>query len=165
MVRLLMPNAFERWMHSNLYRYYPERGVIPYAVAIGRIMREKMAAYRFDASLLDVTKPTPLQLLRSSYAYARYESYHRLEIEADSWALTYFEHCYFVRREDAKDYFYASLIPRYFLYALKETMSGCWDYIAKVCARAKSPYLVLRLSAEVVYHDQIGEWREEGLAQ
>lgn len=165
MVKLHMPNALERWMHSNVYRYYPERGVIPYAIAIGRMIREKMAAYRFDVSLLALIQPNPLQLARSSYAYARYESYHRLEIEADAWALTYFEHCYFARREDAKDFFYACLIPRYFLYALRVTMRGCWEYVGNILARAKSPYLTMRLAAEVVYHNQIGEWREEELAQ
>lgn len=153
-----MVKSYERWMTNSVGHLYPERGWIPRAVAIGRTIRLRMARYRFDPSLISTRHLSLIQLVRATYAYARYETYRWLDKEVEETAEEFFVHCYFLKLQDAEDYFLLVYLPRYFLQALKMTMKDTFRYLGALVRREREPYLTLSLANEVIYHEQVGEW-------
>lgn len=145
-------------MTNSVFLLYPEREWIPRAVAIGRIIRERMARYRFDLSLINTRHLSLIQLFRATYAYARYETYRWLDKEVEEIAKEFFVHCYFLKLQDAKDYFLLVYSPRYFIQAIRMTMKDTFRYLGGVIRREREPYLTLSLANEVIYHEQIGNW-------
>jgi len=142
-------------MTSSISRLYPERGWIPDASALGKRIRQKLECYRLDPRLLDVEYPNLSQLLRSTYAYARYESFSGLDVEAKAWARVFFEECYFLNRADAEGFFYAIFFLRYLLDAMRITFRECRNYFRNIMQHDRSPLLTLRLCIEAFYSPPI----------
>ena len=152
-----MGNIVERFMTSSISRLYPERGWIPIVSSLGNQLLRKIESYQLDPRLLDVEYPNPSQLLRSTYAYARYESFSGLAVESKAYARVYFEECYFLNRADAEGYFYAIFFLRYLLDAMRITFRECRNYFRNIMQHDKSPLLTLRLCIEAFYSPPI-DW-------
>jgi len=146
-----MDNLFERFMIENIYCLYPERGWIPHVSSFGTQLRQKIESYRFDLRLLDVKKPTPLQLARTNFAYARYYSFSRLEVEAKAWARAFFEDCYFLKRADAEGYFYAIFFPRNYMHTIGQTIRGCIEYFRQLASGDKTPLQTTQICLAAFY--------------
>lgn len=151
MIKCFMDNLFERFMIEIIYRLYPERGWIPNISSFGTQLRQKVESYQFDLRLLDVEKPTPLQLARTNFAYARYYSFLRLEGEVKAWARAFFEDCYFLKRADAEGYFYAIFFPRYCLQTINQTIRGCIEYFHEMASGDKTPLLTTQICLAAFY--------------
>ncbi len=152
-----MCNCFERFFRDSIRRLYPEQGWILPAASIGKRVRRRLEAHRFDSRMLDIQIPTPLQLLRISYAYARHEALEGLEIEAKAWAKAFFADCYFLDLTNAEGYFYLVFSPRYLLMALHLTLRECGKYVALRLKGDKSPLDTIQLCLASFYYDQSGE--------
>jgi hypothetical protein len=148
-----MGNSLERFMIDGIYRLYPERGWIPHVSSLGVRLRRKIGSYRFDLRLLEVDRPTLGQLLRSTYAYARHETFFGLEIEAKAWARAFFEDCYFLKRADAEGYFHAIFFPRYCMRAISRTIMGCARYFRQRFSGDKTPLQTTQLCLAAFYTD------------
>jgi hypothetical protein len=151
-----MSNFFERHMTNSVYRLYPERAWIPYAASFGNRLRVRLGKYRFDRTLLDVQYPSIGQLIRSSYAYARYETFFTLEVKAKAWGKALFEDCYFRNRNDAEGFFYLTFYPRYLLQVIMLTMRGCGRFIRLASTGDKTPLQSTQLCLAAFYSDQQG---------
>lgn len=146
-----MDNIFERFMKDSIYRLYPERGWIPHVSTIGTQLRQKIDRYHFDLRLLKIEHPTPRQLIRSVYAYTRYYSFSRLEVEAKAWARAFFEDCYFLKRADAEGYFYAIFFPRYCMHTIRQTMRGYLQCFRQMASGDKTPLQTTQLCLAAFY--------------
>lgn len=153
-----MVKSYERWITNSVLLLYPEREWIPRAVAFGRSIRKRMARYRIDPSLINTRHLSLIQLVRATYAYARYETYRWFDKEVEETAKEFFIHCYFLRLQDAEDYFRLVYFPRYFIQSISMTLKDTFRYLGGVIRREREPYLTLSLANEVVYHEQIGDW-------
>jgi hypothetical protein len=151
MIKWFMGNLFERFMTDSIYRLYPEREWIPHVSSLGTQLRQRIESYRFDLRLLDVEKPTLVQLARTNLAYARYYSFLRLDVEAKAWARAFFEDCYFLKRADAEGYFYAIFFPRYCMHTISQTMKGCLQYFRQMASGDKAPLQTTQLCLAVFY--------------
>lgn len=142
---------FERFMEDSVYRLYPERGWVPHISSFGVRLRQKTASYKLDLRLLEAEHPTLRQLIRSAYAYARYESFHRLEVEAKAWARAFFEDCYFLERADAEGYFYAIFFPRYLMHTISQTIRACIQYFRQTASGDKAALQTTQLCLAAFY--------------
>lgn len=155
MIKSLMGNFYERFLTSSIYRLYPERGWIPKASSLGGRLRRKLDRYRLDASLLDVQRPTPGQLVRINYAYARHESFFMLEIEAKAWAKQFFHDCYFLNRDDADNFFHLIFFPRHYANTLLRTLRGCREQLALMSSGDTHPLQSIQLCLCSAYFGQL----------
>lgn len=146
-----MGNFYERFMVKSIYRIYPEQGWILPAASLGKRVRRRLEAHRFDSRLLTIQIPSPLQLVRISYAYARHETSENLAIEARSWAKVFFADCYFLDLANAEGFFYFSLFPRYLFMALRLTLRECGKYVALRLKGDKAPLTTIQLCLAAYY--------------
>lgn len=153
-----MLDALEGWTVQSLVDHYPEWWATKYFVKIGRRIVQRRADYRFDKRLILTKHPTILDRIRAGCAYARYNTLqgHNSLIETSADAL--FVHCYFIHKPEAIAFASAIHFPRYFLALVKRA----WQEVSSLVFHRKdhgtSTYLLMAITLEVFYHDQIGAW-------
>lgn len=146
-----MANIIERLMIRSIDSLYPEQGWIPKVSAFGCRLKRRLDQCPFDASLLDVQRPNPVQLLRICYTYARHQEYEGLEIESHAWAKIYYADCYFLHLADAEGYFYAIYFTRYFLRSICLTFREIARYFKQVADGDKAPLTTIQLCLAAYY--------------
>lgn len=153
-----MVDALERWSIKSLADNYPEWWATKYFVALGNKIIQRREDYRFDKRLIMTKHPSIIDRIRAGYAYARYMSLqgHQALVEATADAL--FVHCYFLEKNDSLAFVTAIHFPRY----LKALWKQAWQEIISLVFHrtdsGTSTYLLMAITLEVFYHDQIGVW-------
>lgn len=153
-----MLDALEQWTVQSLVDHYPEWWATKYIVAIGKRIVQRRADYRFDKHLLLTKRPTILDRIRAGYAYARYMTLqgHIALIEVSADAL--FINCYFLKKEEATAFATAIHFPRYFIALVKRAWQEIFSLIFYQTDHGTSTYLLMAITLEVFFHDQIGDW-------
>jgi hypothetical protein len=158
MIKWYMLDALEKWLLQSLADNYPEWWATKYVVSFGRRIIQRRASYHFDKRLIMTKHPSIIDRIRSGYAYARYMTIkvNQALIEATADAL--FVHCFFLNKNDALAFATAVHYPRY----LKALWKQAWQEITSLVFyrtdSGTSTYLLMAITLEVFFHDQIGDW-------
>lgn len=153
-----MLDAVEQNCIQSLADNYPEWWATKYFVALGNSIIQRRTSYRFDKRLIMTKHPTILDRIRSGYAYARYMTLQGNQALAGATADALFVHCYFSDKGDALSFATAVHFPRY----LKALWKQAWQEINSLVFyrtdNGTSTYLLMAITLEVFFHDQIGIW-------
>ena len=153
-----MLDAAETFIVQQLVDNYPEWWATKHIVAIGKRIVQRRVDYRFDKRLILTKHPTIFDRIRAGYAYARYMTLqgHNALIETSANAL--FIHCFFLQKEEATAFASAIHFPRYFIALVKRAWQEVFSLIRHQTDHGTSTYLLMAITLEVFYHDQIGAW-------
>ncbi len=153
-----MLDALEGWTVQSLVDHYPEWWATKHIVAIGKRIVQRRADYRFDKRLILTQHPTIIDRIRAGCAYARYITLqgHNALIETSSNAL--FIHCYFLKKEEATAFTSVLHYPRYLLALVKRAWQEVFSLVIHRKDHGTSTYLLMAITLEVFFHDQIGDW-------
>jgi hypothetical protein len=153
-----MLDAVEKWSVQSLIDNYPEWWATEHVVSFGQRIIERRADYRFDKRLILTKHPTILDRIRSGYAYARYMSLHGNNYLVDATADALFVNCYFLNKNDALSFATAIHYPRYLVALCKQAWQEISSLVLHRKASGTSTYLLMAITLEVFFHDQIGGW-------
>lgn len=153
-----MLDALEGWTVQSLVDHYPEWWATKHIVAIGKRIVQHRADYRFDKQLILTKHPTIIDRIRAGYAYARHKVLqgHIALIEVSADAL--FINCYFLNKNDATAFASTIHFPRYFIALVKRAWQEAYSLIRHQTDSGTSTYVLMAITLEVLFHDQIGEW-------
>lgn len=153
-----MVYAVEKWLLQSLVDNYPEWWTTKHVISFGRRIIQRRTSYRFDKRLILTKHPTILDRIRSGYAYARYMTLQGNQALVEATADALFVHCYFSEKNDALAFATAIHYPRY----LKALWKQAWEEIISLVFHrtdsGTSTYLLMAITLEVFFHDQIGDW-------
>lgn len=153
-----MLDALEGWTVQSLVDHYPKWWATKYIVHIGKQIIQRRADYRFDKRLILTKHPTIFDRIRAGFAYARCMTLqgHNALVEVSADAL--YVNCYFLQKAEATAFASAIHFPRYFIALVKRAWQEIFSLIRHQIDHGTSTYLLMSITLEVFYHDQIGEW-------
>jgi hypothetical protein len=158
MIKYYMLDALEKWSVQSLVDAYPEWRATRYYVALGNRIIQRRISYRFDKRLILTKHPTILDRIKAGFSYARYMTLQGNQALIDATADALFVHCYFLEKYDALAFATTVHYPRY----LKALWKQAWEDITSLVFHrtdsGTSTYLLMAITLEVFFHDQIGDW-------
>ena len=158
MVKWYMVDALEKWLLQSLADNYPEWRATRYFVALGNRIIQRRTSYRFDKRLIQTKHPSIIDRIRAGFAYARYMTLQANQALIESTADALFVHCYFLNKNDALAFATAVHYPRYLKALLKQAWQEITSLVFHHTDSGTSTYLLMAITLEVFYHDQIGDW-------
>lgn len=158
MVKWYMLDAFERWTVQSLVDQYPEWWATKYLVNIGKRIVQRRADYRFDKQLILTKHPTILDRIRAGFAYARIMAIKENEMLSEATTHALFINCFFVQKDEATAFASAIHFPRYLVALIKRAWQEVFSLILHQTDSGTSTYVLMAITLEVLFHDQIGEW-------
>jgi hypothetical protein len=158
MIKWFMVDALEKWSVQSLVDNYPEWWATRHIVAFGQRFIQRRASYRFDKRLILTKHPTILDRIRSGYTYARYMTLQGNQRLIEATADSLYIYCYFLQRQDALAFATAIHVPRYLVALWKRAWQEIIHLLFSQTDSGTSTYLLMAITLEVIYHDQIGDW-------
>ena len=153
-----MLNALEQKLLQSLGDNYPDWWATKHVVNIGKRLVQHRADYRFDKRLILTKHPTIIDRIRAGYAYARYMTLQGNNYLVDATADALFINCYFLQKDDSIAFASAIHFPRYLSALVKRAWQELYSLIRHQTDSGTSTYVLMAITLEVFFHDQIGEW-------
>jgi len=153
-----MNDAFEQWTIQSLVDHYPEWWASKHIVNIGKRIVQHRADYRFDKRLILTKLPTIIDRIRAGYAYARYITLQGNTYLVEATADALFINCFFLKKDDATAFASAIHFPRYLIALVKRAWQEVYSLIRHQTDSGTSTYVLMAITLEVFYHEQLGEW-------
>lgn len=153
-----MLNALEQKLLQSLGDNYPDWWASKHIVNIGKRLVQHRADYRFDKRLILTKHPTIIDRIRAGYAYSRHMTLQGNNYLVDATADALFINCYFLQKDDATAFASAIHFPRYLIALGKRTWQEVYSLIRHQTDHGTSTYLLMAITLEVFFHDQIGDW-------
>jgi len=153
-----MLNALEQKLLQSLADNYPDWWASKHIVNIGKQLVQHRADYRFDKRLILTKHPTIIDRIRAGYAYARYMTLQGNNYLVDATADALFINCYFLQKDDSIAFASAIHFPRYFFALVKRAWQEAYSLIRHQTDSGTSTYVLMAITLEVFYHEQLGEW-------
>jgi hypothetical protein len=153
-----MLNALEQKLLQSLAENYPDWWASKHIVNIGKRLVQHRADYRFDKRLILTKHPTIIDRIRAGYAYARYMTLQGNNYLVDATADALYINCYFLQKDDSIAFASAIHFPRYFFELVKRGWKEAYSLIRHQTDSGTSTYVLMAITLEVFYHEQLGEW-------
>jgi len=153
-----MVDAVEQRLFQSLIDNYPQWWATKHIVSIGKTIIQRRADYRFDKRLILTKHPTVIHRILAGYTYARYMTLQVNQSLVEATADALFINCYFQDKGDALAFATAIHFPRYLIALWKQAWQEVTSLIFHRIASGASTYLLMAITLEVFYHDQVGDW-------
>lgn len=152
-----MIDYIERKIFQSLYDHYPEWELTPSIIKLGHKIAAHQQKFHLDLHLLTVKKPTIVDCIKASYAYARHEIMWRHELVVTANADYLYINCYICKYQDALAFCRAVCFLRFLVSLAKRSWHECSELFLGKTEVINSNYDTMRILLEVYYHDQISE--------
>lgn len=153
-----MLNVLEQKLLQSLGDNYPDWWASKHIVNIGKRLVQHRADYRFDKRLILTKHPTIIDRIRAGYAYARHITLQGNNYLVDATADALFINCYFLQKDDSIAFASAIHFPRYLIALVKSAWQEVFSLILHQTDSGTSTYVLMAITLEVFYHEQLGEW-------
>jgi hypothetical protein len=144
-----MLNFYEQFFCNSIVRNYPDWQLAPYMIKLGKKVASRIHSYTISPAILDVEKPSILMILKAASAYAHYYSRFIFDPLVDNTSIGFFVECYFLRLEDAQDFFRMVYFPRYLAILISKTIFSIIELLFSKNEGQETDFKVYQISLEI----------------
>jgi hypothetical protein len=146
-----MMNSLESLFFRGIVDNYPEWKLTPAVCRFGRKMVARINSYAFPRDLLQVVKPSLFSVMRVSYAYAHYQARLEFDCLVESTSMNFYIECFFLKLDDARNFFRAVYSFRYFSIIFSKTITSFFELLFAKNEGHETDFKLFQITLQAFY--------------